>query len=62
MKEFEEDLLSLISNITFRDVNDPFLKKFDEDIKKVNSSKNVFVLLTKQQICIKLPQRTTTNS
>ena len=47
MKEFEDDLVSLISNITFRNVNDPFLKKVDRDMQKVNSSKNVFVFADK---------------
>ena len=47
MKEFEDDLVQLISKITFRDVNDPFLDKVDEDIKKVNSSENIFVFADK---------------
>jgi hypothetical protein len=47
MKEFEDDLVQLISKITFREVNDPFLDKVDEDIKKVNSSENIFVFADK---------------
>ena len=47
MKEFEDDLVQLISKITFRDVNHPFLDKVDEDIKKVNSSENIFVFADK---------------
>ena len=47
MKEFEEDLVSLISKITFRDVNDPFLKNVEEDLMKVNSSKDIFVFADK---------------
>ena len=47
MKEFEDDLVALISNISFRNVNDPFLNKINQDLKKVNSSKNVFVFADK---------------
>ena len=63
MKEFEEDLVSLISKITFRDVNDPFLKNVEEDLMKVNSSKDIFVfVLTKQQTFMKHHQKTTKSS
>ena len=47
MKGFEEDLIKLISDVSFRNVNDPFLKQVNEDIKNVNSSKNVFVFADK---------------
>ena len=47
MKEFEEDLVSLISKITFRDVNDLFLKNVEEDLMKVSSSKDIFVFADK---------------
>ena len=63
MKEFEEDLVSLISKITFRDVNDPFLKNVEEDLMKVNSSKDIFVfVLTKQQTFMKHHQKTKKSS
>ena len=47
MKGFEEDLIKLISEVSFLNVNDPFLKQVNEDIKNVNSSKNVFVFADK---------------
>ena len=47
MKAFEEDLVKLTSNITFRKVDDSFLNKIHEDLKKVHSSKNVFVYADK---------------
>jgi hypothetical protein len=47
MKAFEEDLVKLTSSITFRKVNDSFLNKIHEDLKKVHSSKNVFVYADK---------------
>ena len=47
MKEFEEDLVSLISKITFRDVNDPFLKNVEKDLMKLNSSKDIFIFVDK---------------
>ena len=37
----------MISDVSFRNVNDPFLKQVNEDIKNVNSSKNVFVFADK---------------
>ena len=46
MKAFE-DLVKFTSNITFRKVNDSFLNKIHEDLKKVHSSKNVFVYADK---------------
>jgi hypothetical protein len=37
IKAFEEDPVKLTSNITFRKVNDSFLNKIHEDLKKVHS-------------------------
>ncbi len=39
MKDFEEDLIHLISNVKFRNVNDSFLNQIGQDIRKVNNSK-----------------------
>ena len=47
MKEFEDDLVKLVSNVKFRNVHDPFLKKVNEDLAKVNSSNNVYVFADK---------------
>ena len=43
MKSFEEDVVRMVSSIEFKHVKDPFLNNVAEDLKKVNSSKNVFV-------------------
>ena len=40
-------LVNLISYITFRNVNDPFLKRVEEDLKKVKTSKDIFVFADK---------------
>ena len=47
MKFFEEDVARIVSNIEFKHVKDPFLNSIAEDLKKVNSSQNVFVLADK---------------
>ena len=47
MKDFEEDLIHLISNVKFRNVNNPFLNQISEDTRKVNDSKNIFVFADK---------------
>ena len=47
MKFFEEDVARIVSNIEFKHVKDPFLNNIAEDLKKVNSSQNVFVLADK---------------
>ena len=48
-KEFENDILTMIENIKFRRVSDEFLKKFGEDIRKINSSEKIFVPADKTQ-------------
>ena len=47
MKAFKEDVSRMISSIEFRNIKDPFLNTINEDLKKVNSSKNVFVFADK---------------
>lgn len=37
MKAFEEDLVDLISNIKFKNINDDFLENIENDMKKVGS-------------------------
>ena len=49
MKEFENEILTMIENIKFRRVSDKFLKKLDEDIRKINSSEKMFVPADKTQ-------------
>ena len=47
MKAFEDDLLKLTSNITFRKVDDPFLNQIKDDMKNIRISNNVHVLADK---------------
>jgi hypothetical protein len=61
MKAFEEDLVKFTSNITFRKVNDSFLNKIHEDLKKVHSSKTFLFTLINQPIFMKPLLIITTN-
>ena len=47
MKAFEDDLLKLASNISFRKVNYPFLNKINKDMKEIRSSNKVHVFADK---------------
>ena len=47
MKAFEEDVIKMVSNVKFRDVQDPFLQKLSEDMKAVNTSENILVFADK---------------
>ena len=49
MKNFENDLLTLIENIQFRNVPEKFLNKLNEDINKIRSSDKLFVPADKIQ-------------
>ena len=42
MKNFEEDVVHMIENIKFRNVNDKCLFTLDNDLEKFNSSPNFF--------------------
>ena len=55
-KFFEEDVARMISSNEFKHVEDPFLNNIAEDLKQVNSSQNVFVFPTKQEIYMRQPQ------
>ena len=43
MKAFEDDLTSLVDNVTFRKVTEPFQTKLSNDIKSLTSSDNIVV-------------------
>ena len=43
MKGFEDDMMRLIENITFRKVNDTFQKELKEDIRLIKRSDKIFV-------------------
>ncbi len=62
MKDFEEDLTHLISNVKFQNVNDPFLNQIGEDIRKVYDSNNIFVFADKSTNIYEYHQNITTNS
>ena len=54
MKNFENDLLTLIENIQFRNVPNKFLNKLNEDINKIRSSDKLFVPTDKTQNCYEI--------
>ena len=47
MKGFEEDLVLMVERLRFREVNDPFLTKIDNDLRKVNPSSNMYIFADK---------------
>ena len=49
MKEFEKDIQTMIESIKFRSSQNEFQKKLKEDIKLINSSKNIFLSADKTQ-------------
>ena len=55
MKGFEDDLTQMINKVSFRKINYPFLNTVTEGIKKVNTSKNVFVFADKTQNIYEVP-------
>ena len=49
MKEFEKDMQTMIESIKFRSFQNKFQKKLKEDLKLINSSKNIFLSADKTQ-------------
>jgi hypothetical protein len=49
LKDFEDDVIKMISNIQFRTVNDPFMNKISKDLDRVNSMNNVLVFADKSK-------------
>ena len=47
LKPFENDMYKMIETLEFKKVHDPFLTTIQEDIKKIKSSKNVYVFADK---------------
>ena len=47
LKLFEEDLLTLVRNVEFKQVKEPFMNKLREDVKMIADSKDVFVFADK---------------
>ena len=47
LKAFEDDLVNMINNLSFRNVSDPFLNTINEDLKAVKSSDQVLIFADK---------------
>ena len=47
MKSFENDVINLIENIKFRNTENQFQISLANDLKKINSSPNIFVFADK---------------
>ena len=47
LKAFEEDVLKIIENIKFRDTKNNFQESLASDLKKINTSENMFVFADK---------------
>ena len=60
LKPFEDDLVKLVQNISFRKINEPYLNTLNKDLKNINTSKNVYVL-QRQRTFTKYHSPNTTN-
>ena len=49
MKEFEKDIQTMIKSIKFRSLQNKFQRRLKEDLKLINSSKNIFLSADKTQ-------------
>ena len=49
MKDFEDDLIKMVENVKFRKINNEFLTTLKSDMKRINSSPNVFMLAGKSR-------------
>ena len=47
LKAFEKDILKIVENIKFRDTKNNFQETLASDLKKINSSENMFVFADK---------------
>jgi hypothetical protein len=47
LKPFEDDLIKLIENVKFRRSKDQFHTSLAKDLKKINSSPNIFIFVDK---------------
>ena len=43
LKRFEEDVVKMIENIRFRNVNKEFIESLENDKRKIKASRNVFI-------------------
>ena len=59
--DFENDLLELVKNVTFRKVYNNFHDQLNKDIKSIRKWNNVFIFAEKHEIYMKLAKKTTTN-
>ena len=49
LSHFENELMLLVKNIEFRNINDSFQKNLNDDIKRINTSKKVLVKADKSR-------------
>ena len=43
LQNFEDDMNHLIANLEFREINSPFQKRMKDDIRKIQTSKNILL-------------------
>ncbi len=55
MKSFENDVINLIENIKFRNAKNQFQVSLANDLKKINSSPNIFVFAEKTKKIYETP-------
>ena len=55
MKPFEDELFNLIDNIKFRNARNEFQESLANDLKKINSSPNIFVFADKTRNIYETP-------
>ena len=54
LADFENDVMSMVKNITFRKVNEPFLHELSADVKEICSSNKVFAPADKSRNMYKM--------
>ena len=55
LKAFEDDLVKLVQNVSFRKINEPFLNNIKKDLKNIKSSKSIFVFADKTKNIYEVP-------
>ena len=55
LTNFENDLYEMIRNVTFKNYTNEFLKKLENDVKKINASKNMLISADKTTNIYEVP-------
>ena len=55
LKAFEDDIVKLVQNVSFRTINDPFLNTVNKDLRNITSSKNMYVFADKTKNIYEVP-------